>query len=167
MGGKKKKGPHMAKKVYNSDGKIVFSKFDFKSAETSAGTPNKKQQLDPKAALNRLQKEKENIKSLAEKGKTERVKTLEDKSAWKKAMEKAEGVKVKDDEALLKKSIKKIEQKKKSSKKKWDDRKDAVEKRKDAKQKKRADNIKNRKDSVKENKMKKAAKRGRAVPGFK
>ena len=38
----------------------------------------------------------------------------------------------------------KIEQKKKSSKKKWDDRKDAVEKRKDAKQKKRADNIKNR-----------------------
>lgn len=59
----------MAKKVYNSDGKIVFSKFDFKSAETSAGTPNKKQQLDPKAALNRLQKEKEKIKSLAEKGK--------------------------------------------------------------------------------------------------
>ena len=36
-------------------------------------------------------------KSLAAVGKTERVKKLEEKTAWKSALDKAEGVKVKDD----------------------------------------------------------------------
>ena len=68
---------------------------------------------------------------------------------------------------LLKKSIKKADQRKKSAKRKWDERSGQTEARKEKRQKKRADNIAGRKKDVKAAKMKKAAKRGRMVPGFK
>ncbi len=180
--------PATTKKVYNNDGKVVFSKFDFTSEETSgAGPAEMKKNLDPKSALQKIKKHKEKVQSLEAlgkrihvkaftplgspltfslSGKTERVQKLEEKAAWKTALDKAEGVKVKDDVGLLKKSIKKLEQKKKSSKKKWEDRKEQVENKKQARQQKRTDNIKTRKDNVKKTKLKKAAKKGRLVPGF-
>ena len=116
--------------------------------------------------MGKIQKQKEKIHSLQTIGKTERVKNIEEKSAWKSAMDKAEGVKVKDDESLLKKTIKRMDQKKKSSKKKWESRVEGEEKRKTAKQQKRNDNINKRKHDKKQNKFKKAAKKGRSVPGF-
>ena len=60
-------------------------------------------------------------------------------------MERTEGVKVKDDEGLLKKSIKRLDQKKKSSKRKWDARVEGEENRKKMQQQKRSGNIKKRK----------------------
>ena len=81
-------------------------------------------------------------------------------------MERTEGIKVKDDEGLLKKTIKRIDQKKKSSKKKWEARVDAEDNRKKMKQEKRTENLKKRKQDKKQNKLKKASKKGRSIPGF-
>merc|ERR1712025_318855 len=105
--------------------------------------PSKKK--DPKSTLQSIQKQKEKLKRLEEKGETEIAKNLEESSAWTKALDKTEGVKVKDDVGLLKKSIKKMEQKKKSSSKKWVERKDKEKKKMEARQQKRTENIKKRK----------------------
>ena len=64
-------GAKPVKPVYNADGKMVFSKFDF----TDDGgfkvdaSEAKKIQLDPKAALAKLQRHKEKLKTLAAEGK--------------------------------------------------------------------------------------------------
>ncbi|XP_040574547.1 uncharacterized protein [Lepeophtheirus salmonis] len=162
-----KKLKKSSKPVYNSDGKVVFSKFDFSELNGNKiqNGPTKKT-LDPKAALKKIQSQKEKLQSLKEKGKGERVKEIEEENVWKAAINKLEGVKVKDDEALLKKTVKKIDAKKKSTVRKWDKRVDDEEKRKDAHQKKRTENIQKRKKEKKDKKIKKAVKRGRAVPGF-
>ena len=55
-------------------------------------------------------------------GKSEKAQAIEESTAWKTALDRSTGVKVKDDPSLLKRSIKKMEQKKKLSKKKWEDR---------------------------------------------
>lgn len=99
-------------------------------------------------------------------GKTDRAKVIKEKTAWTNAMQRAGGEKVKDDEALLKKSVKKMEQRKKSSKKKWDARQATVEKQKETHQLKRSENIQKKKDHLKQKKLKKAAKKGRLIPGF-
>jgi len=154
-----------AKPVYNSDGKMVFSKFDFTSSNGHVDSNPAKKKKDPKSTLQSIQKQKEKIKKLAEKGETEVVKNIEESSAWSKALDKTEGVKVKDDVGLLKKSIKKQEQKKKSSAKKWEVRKEDEQKKKDARQTKRTENIQKRKSDNKATKMKKLSKKGR-IPGF-
>ena len=61
---------------------------------------------------------------------------VEQKSTGKTSMNKASGVKVKDNAGLLKKSIKKLEQRKKSSKRKWEERNMGMVSRKEAKQSK-------------------------------
>merc|ERR1719461_1863642 len=132
-----------AKPVYNSEGKMVFSKFDL-SNNGQTGSKSKKQEAQ---------------------GETARVNEIEETSAWSKALEKSEGAKIKDDEFLLKKSIKKQEQRKKSSTKKWDARKESEDKRKQAKVNKRNENISKRKQDKKDKKMKKMVKKGR-IPGF-
>jgi len=160
-------GAKPAKPVYNSDGKMVFSKFDFTNGECAIGGGDKKKPvLDPKAALGKIQKHKEKIQSLQSIGKTEKAKSLEEKATWNSVMERTEGVKVKDDEGLLKKTIKRIDKKKKHSKKKWESRVEAEEKSKKMKQDKRTENIKKRKQDKKQNKLKKASKKGRSIPGF-
>jgi len=165
--GKVGKGNKQKSKVFNEQGKMVFSKFDF-TASDGSNKEKKQPGLDAKSALARLEAQKETARSLAAKGKTERVKKLGEKTAWKAALDKAEGVKVKDDAGLLKKSIKRLDQRKKSTKKKWAAREESVDKRKAAVQHKRTENIKRRKDDVKAGKAKKMAKKGRAkVPGFK
>merc|ERR1719383_131070 len=148
----------------NPKGKVVFSKFDFTSNEV-ANPDTKKKHLDPKAALAKIAKKKEKLDSMKEKGLTDKVKRIEDKSAWQTAIDKAEGVKVKDDVELLKKSLKRQEQRKKSSKKKWEQRAENVEKKMGARQDKRKDNLQKRKKDVKDNKKKKSIKRGRLIPG--
>jgi hypothetical protein len=162
-------GVSKAKPVFNAEGKVVYSKFDLGTKSTinngsTAITSNPKK--DPKAVLASIQKQKEKLKKMEDKGETEIAKNMKESSAWTKALDKTEGVKVKDDVGLLKKSIKKQEQKKKSSAKKWTERTGDEKKKKDERQQKRTDNIKKRKTDVKANKMKKLAKRGR-VPGFK
>eukprot|EP00095_Tigriopus_kingsejongensis_P002035 maker-scaffold556_size137522-snap-gene-0.29 protein:Tk02035 transcript:maker-scaffold556_size137522-snap-gene-0.29-mRNA-1 annotation:"surfeit locus protein 6 homolog" len=162
--------PATTKPVYNSEGQVVYSKFDF----TEQPQPQKAKVLgpggvkssDPKVALQKIKKHKEKLKSLKQAGKSEEVQQITETTAWQTAQDKAEGAKIKDDETLLKKSIKKQEQRKKSSKKKWDDRVSQVDQKKSTFQKKRTDNLKKRKDQTKQTKLKKAAKKGRLVPGF-
>ena len=66
-GGKAKRSGNKVKPVYNSEGKIVFSKFDF-TEDSAALAAEKKKILDPKSALQKIKKQKENLKTLKEKG---------------------------------------------------------------------------------------------------
>lgn len=180
------------KPVYNSDGKLVFSKFDFAAGTTSLAKNKKSEdkhlqghslngevttvlvyflfaegQKSAEVVLDELKKKDKEIKSLISSG--DKAKALEIKSdmAWKKAFDKVEGKKVKDDVELLKKTIHKKEVKKKKSKVNWSERKKGEEKKLDHKIKKRNDNISKRSDDKKKKKVKQLAKQGRVVrPGF-
>jgi hypothetical protein len=55
---------------------------------------------------------------------------IEDTSAWRTALDRTSGIKVKDDATLLKKSIKRQDRKKKLSKKNWEQRTEKEENRK-------------------------------------
>jgi len=154
-------------KVKTETGKVVFSKFDFVAEEAAPedSSGGKKKNLDPKAALAKIQRNKEKLKEMEEAGKTDKVKRINDRVAWQTVMDKAEGVTVKDDVDLLKKAVKKKELKKKSSKAKWEARTEDLEKKKTTFQTKRSDNLQKRKKDVKDNKKKKLIKKGRLVPG--
>lgn len=151
------------KPVFNSDNKLVFSKIDFSNIGKSKV---KKGEKDPKKILKNLEKQKEKIEKLETDGNKEKASEIKEKDAWKNALAKAQGEKVKDDPLLLKKSLRKTEEKKKSSKKKWEKRVANVEAQKDERQKKRTENIQKRKKDKKLNKMKKAVKKGKIIPGF-
>jgi len=116
--------------------------------------------------LKKFNEEKSKLDRLEESGETHKVVQIKEKTAWKNALAKAEGRKVKDDPILLKKSVLKKEQKVRSSKKKWEARIKGVEKAKDDRQKKRAGNIDKKKKEKKVKKLKTAAKRGKIIPGF-
>lgn len=66
----------------------------------------------------------------------------------------------------MKRTIKREEQQKKRSAKKWESRILSVEKGKQDRQNKRQENIMGRKKDKKNNKLKKAVKKGRIIPGF-
>lgn len=81
------------KPIFNSEGRMVFSKFDF--GELTTPSPiQKKTTLDPKAALIKIKKVKEKVKHLEGKGEVERARSIEEKQAWEGALQRAEGVKV-------------------------------------------------------------------------
>jgi len=150
------------KPIFNSEGRMVFSKFDF--GELTAPTPVlKKTTNDPKAMLQKIKKVKEKLQTLAEKGETEKVQIIQDGNRWNNALQRAEGLKVKDNEEMLAKSVKRKEHKKKQSKKQWEERIQNQEKRKEDAQKKRKTNIKARKDKVKQSKLSLMAKRGKII----
>jgi len=150
----------LPKPIFNSEGRMVFSKFDF--GEGTAPTWNsKKITNDPKAALGKIKKIQEKVETLKEKGDKEKAKLIEEQKAWHGALQRAEGVKVKDSAELLSKTIKRNEKKKQQSKKKWDERIATQEKSKEDKQKKRSANIKGKKDQKKEKKLARLSKRGR------
>lgn len=151
------------KPVFNSAGKVVYSKFDFSGI---GNEKPKKQENDPKKILQNLQKQKEKLQKLEAEGAADKVAEIKEKTAWKNAIAKAHGEKVKDDPELLKKSVKRREEKQQHSKKKWEKRLENVKRLKDERQKKRTDNIEKRKKDKKNTKLKKAAKKGRIIPGF-
>ncbi|KRT83305.1 hypothetical protein AMK59_4378, partial [Oryctes borbonicus] len=104
--------------VFNKDDKIIFSKIDF------AGLDNKKHKKtsNPKKILDDVRQTNDKVQKLKEQGEIEKATEIKSKTSWKNALARAEGIKVKDDPVLLKKSIQKLEQKKRSSKKKWENR---------------------------------------------
>ena len=57
-------------------------------------------------------------------GNKAKARAIEEGTAWKTALDRSSGVKVKDDPTLLKRSIKKQERKKKLTKQKWESRYD-------------------------------------------
>lgn len=79
----------------------------------------------------------------------EKASALKEKDTWRKALQLAQGEKVKDDVKLLKKTIKREETFKKKSAKEWGERKSTVSKGKDQKQKRREENLKSRIDAAK------------------
>ncbi|KAJ8680776.1 hypothetical protein QAD02_016563 [Eretmocerus hayati] len=161
----------------------TFEELHAKLDELKGKKLNHKDRLVKKGLKNRIQKkakreERFMRKKLARteraaaeksttKEETDSPKTMKQKPIFNsKALAKATGEKVKDDPELLKRTIKREEQKKKHSKKKWEARKEKVQKAVQEKQQKRSENILKRKRDVKTNKMKKAAKKGRIIPGF-
>ncbi|XP_029168171.1 LOW QUALITY PROTEIN: surfeit locus protein 6 homolog [Nylanderia fulva] len=148
------------KPVFNSEGKMVFSKFDFLDWNKKK-LP--KDQNDPKKLLQQLQQKKEKLKQLENSGDKEKAEDIKEKDAWKSALAKASGEKVKDNPELLKRTIKQKEQKKKHSANKWNSRIEKVQKSKQERQEKRQQNIMKRKKEKKSNKLKKAAKKGRII----
>ncbi|XP_012540627.2 surfeit locus protein 6 homolog [Monomorium pharaonis] len=152
-----------AKPVFNSEGKMVFSKFDFSEIGVKKKLP--KSQNDPKKILQQLQQKKEKLKQLEDLGDKEKAEDIREKDAWKSALAKASGEKIKDDPELLKRTIKRNEQKKKYSAKKWNSRIENVQKSVQERQEKRRENIMKKKKEKKQNKLKKAAKKGRIILG--
>lgn len=80
------------KPVFNSEGKMVFSKFDFSEIGVKKKLP--KNQNDPKKMLQQLQQKKEKLKQLENLGDKEKVEDIKEKEAWKSALAKASGEKV-------------------------------------------------------------------------
>ncbi|RLU21568.1 hypothetical protein DMN91_005941 [Ooceraea biroi] len=150
------------KPVFNSEGKMVFSKFDF----SEIGVKKKLPKSDPKKMLQQLQQKKEKLKQLEESGDKEKAEEMKEKDAWKSVLAKASGEKIKDDPELLKRTIKRKDQQKKHSAKKWNSRIENVQKSLQERQEKRQENIMKRKKEKKANKLKKAAKKGRVISGF-
>ncbi|KAF9902889.1 surfeit locus protein [Lobosporangium transversale] len=135
----------------NDKGEVRFSKFEF------AGLQKKKKgPTDAQGQLKMVEAHKEKLAAL-EAANPEKANAMKEKDTWKKALQLAQGEKVKDDVKLLKKTIKREEVFKKKSAKEWGERKATVKKTKDQKQKKREENIKARIDAAK-NKGKKGSK---------
>jgi len=80
------------KPVFNSEGKMVFSKFDFSEIGVKKKLP--KSQNDPKKVLQQLQQKKEKLKQLENLGEKEKAEDIREKDAWKSALAKASGEKV-------------------------------------------------------------------------
>lgn len=154
-----------AKPVFNKEGKMVFSKFDFTESGPEAQKKGKYSGKDYKNLLKKIEKDEAKIKKLQEADvvKAEHVK---DKKKWKAALERAEGIKVKDDPNLIKKAAKRQEKRKKKSKKEWNSRNEAVKQKQDTRQKKRKENIEAKKKEKMKKKIKLATKKGRLIPGF-
>lgn len=157
--------PKPQKPIYNSEGKMVFSRFDF----SESGFKDKvkgREERDPRKVLRKIEKQNEKLKELELKGETEKLTEIREKIAWNNALSRCEGVKVKDNPTLLKKTIKKETKRKEKSKKNWAARMEGIKNQQEERQKKRTENIEARKKHVKMNKLKRAAKRGRIIPGF-
>lgn len=160
---------NIVKPIFNAEGKIVFSKFDFASQPGSK--PKKKPSSqkvvnNPQQVLSSMKEINEKITELEVEGNKEKAKEIKTDLAWKKAFDKIEGKKVKDDKRLLQKSIKRKQDKKKKSKEQWIERKKKVEQKIHEKQKKRTENINKKLKEKKNSKLKKASKKGRVIPGF-
>jgi hypothetical protein len=160
--------PKPLKPIYNSEGRMVFSKFDFSESGFKSEVLEKKRrgERDPHKMLKKIEKRNEKLKELEMKGEMEKVTEIREKIAWNKALNKCEGIKVKDNPELMKKTIKREIKQKQKRKKKWVSRIEGMKNRQEEKQKKRMENIEARKKQVKVNRLKKAAKKGRIIPGF-
>ncbi|KAL3871456.1 hypothetical protein ACJMK2_039452 [Sinanodonta woodiana] len=151
--------------IYNKEGKLVFSKFDFSDSKVKEKSQSGLTGKDYKRLLEKIEKRNQRINKLKEKD-TSAAKNMEEKLQWQAAIHRAEGEKVKDNPELLKKALKRKEKMKDKRKKKWDERVQQTEQRMDAKQQKRQQNIKSKKQAKVEKKIKKAKKKGRIIPGF-
>lgn len=147
------------KAVFNKEGKIVYSKFDL----CQKGGEKKKTNL--KKALKQAKKEENVLKKMEEEN-PERASEMSDKKMWRRALDKAEGVKMRDDIEMIGKSLKKKKERKKKSQKMWKERIQHVDDMQKQRQEKRKANIQARKKEKVEKKLTKAKKKGKLLPGF-
>lgn len=153
------------KPIFNKEGKMVFSKFDFSESGEKARLGDVPVGKDYKRLLHKVEKQKEKLAALKEKDEV-KGKQVEVKTQWKTMLHKAEGVKVKDNPEMLKKALKSKEKRKEKRKKGWEEREDSVKQKMKDKQDKRTANLKKRKDASKDKKIKKSVKKGHILPGF-
>ncbi|KAF9586044.1 surfeit locus protein [Lunasporangiospora selenospora] len=149
----------------NDKGEVRFSKFEFDGLSKKKRGPT-----DAQGQLKMVTAHNEKMAALKV-ADPEKANALKEKDTWKKALQLAQGEKVKDDVKLLKKTIKREEEVKKRSAKDWGERKSTIKKTQDQKQKKREENLKSRIDA-KKNKGKKdnkdkGGKKGGAKGGAK
>lgn len=154
-----------AKPVFNKEGQMVFSKFDFTDSTKKEKKKSDLHGKDYKRLLEKIEKRNEKINKVKSKDESA-GKALEEKFKWESALHKAEGEKVKDNPDMLKKALKRKQKMKEQKKKKWEKRVEHVDKMKEDKQKKRTDNIQKRKQNMKDKKIQKLKKKGRLVAGF-
>lgn len=152
--------------VVDEMGRVVFSKFDFSTRtrgedrmETNSSKKDYKKLL---AKAEAAQKKLEEIKKTDERRGDELAKKL----MWQKAVDMAQGTKMKDDPKLLKKSAKRVEKRKKKSLKEWGKRKELEKEAMDKRQAKRKANIEERKEQTRFKKMKRGKKHKGRTPGF-
>jgi hypothetical protein len=148
--------------VVVSEGRQIFSKFDFGSEPGKLETKEKcNTPKNPKQALERAKARAGRLETLM---KTDKSKAAElaRSEAWAKAIQKAQGLVIKDDVKLLSKAVHKMEKAKEKRAERWEERDQAVKDGQAARQKKRADNIQARKDQKKSGGGKSKGKR----PGF-
>ena len=153
------------KPIYNNNGKMVFSKFDFTDSghkDKMAAAPVGK---DYKKLLEKAERQKEKISKLKQTDET-KAKQLAEKTQWKNMLQRAEGQKVRDDPEMLKRALKNADKRKDRRKEKWGDRDQKVKDTLKEKQDKRKTNIGKRKQEKRDKKIQKAKKKGRMIPGF-
>lgn len=115
----------------------MFSKFEF-------GEPViKKKNPDLRSTLKKVDTKKENLECLKQSDQA-RAEHLIKKEGWKKAIQLAEGLKVKDDPKLIRKSLKREEKRKEKSAKQWKERLDLLDKDKQRRQKDRLKHLQER-----------------------
>ncbi len=93
------------KPIFNKEGKMVFSKFDFGSKpkvekDKDAGKLRGNKKF--KKLLEQVEQRKAKLAELREQD-SEKAKITEEKDKWKNVLQKAEGIKVKDNPDLIKK----------------------------------------------------------------
>lgn len=152
------------KPVFNKEGNVVFSKFDFINSGSS-DKPSAGSGKNYKKLLQASEKQRQKLELLEQSDKNN-ASAVKEQTAWKKAVQKASGVKVKDNPELLKKSIKRKEKLKNKSRKQWEERSKQVQQKMDKRQEKRKRNIGKKKQSRIDKKVNKAKKKGRIIPGF-
>jgi len=151
-------------KIYNKDGNLVYSKFDFVSPMVE-NDPNQKKKN--KKSLNKLLvKAKREEQKLANLEETDvmAAKKVKDNKLWRNALQKSEGNKVRDNSKLIEKTLKKKKKLKMKSVKEWKDRNETLENKMKSKQDKRKRNLDERRKQVKDRKISKARKKGRIIP---
>ncbi|KAI1289804.1 Surfeit locus protein 6 -like protein [Halotydeus destructor] len=152
--------------VPKEDGKLIFSKFDLVAPpatlipEKKAGTKNRKALTK---LLNKTEKHKSKIADLESSGKTEEAHKMRSEKQWQTILARSEGEKVRDNPTLIKKSIKKLDDKKKKSAKKWEERKETLDEKMKHRIDKRQRNLDSRKKANKDRKLSNAKKRGRII----
>lgn len=152
----------LAAPVFNRDSHIVYSKFELADSSTGMDAHPK---VEKKKLVRQLEVKAEKMKNLEERD-PERAKQAQEKQKWHRALDRAEGIKVRDDPTLLKATLKRHEKRRQQSRKKWESRTEHVKQRQEERQQKRRDNIKARKQAKLQTKMKRLKKKGHIVPGF-
>ncbi|PIO69658.1 surfeit locus protein 6 [Teladorsagia circumcincta] len=148
---------------------VSFSKFDFlvknEKKKKRLSTSEKKQKFvgkDYKSLINKVEKREEKLEKLKQK-EPEKAAELEHDIKWKRALSRAQGIKVKDNMELLQKGLKRKEKMKEKRKENWANRKSNVEREEAKRQEKRKGNLQKRIDEKKKRKLQLMKKKGRVL----
>lgn len=151
--------------IYNADGKLVFSKFDFAheaSAVTAERESSSREGLSARLARARRLQQKQDG---ADGGQGE-DEQQQQRRKWSAALQKADGQKLRDDPQLLARTLRRKRQNRARSQREWQSRVERQSREQRDKQQKRAANIQQRKQAKQSRRVQSLKKKGRIIPGF-